>query len=203
MIHVASDPEGTPVNLYLRLLLMTLRTRAGRGDRPLSIWDTAATAFRVAPTDLDVLGHMNNGRYLTIMDLARLDLMTRSGFWARLRRRGWYPVVAGQTISYRRSLTLGQRFTVHTRVLGLDERWIYLEQTFAVGADLYAQAAVRARFLRRGGGSVSHGEVLELTGPLPAGREVPGWLLEWSAGSKPARTWEQPGRPGEEPADRA
>ena len=97
MIHVASDPEGTPVNLYLRLLLMTLRTRAGRGDRPLSIWDTAATAFRVAPTDLDLLGHMNNGRYLTIMDLARLDLMTRSGFWARLRRRGWYPVVAGQT----------------------------------------------------------------------------------------------------------
>ena len=36
-----------------------------------------------------------------------------------------------------------------------------------------------------------------------AGREVPGWLLEWSAGSKPARTWEQPGRVDEDPAGRA
>ena len=67
------------MNLYLRLLLMSLRARAGRGGRPLSIWDTAVTAFRVAPTDLDVLGHMNNGRYASLFDLGRFDLLVRTG----------------------------------------------------------------------------------------------------------------------------
>ncbi|WP_316316330.1 acyl-CoA thioesterase, partial [Clavibacter michiganensis] len=82
------------------------------------------------PHDLDLFGHVNNGRYLTIMDVARLDLLVRSGLWSRIRARGWYPVVAGQTITYRRSLTLGQRFVVESRVLGTYDRWSYVEQTF-------------------------------------------------------------------------
>ncbi len=85
--------ERRTVNLYLRLLLMHLTARR-RGR--LGIWDTARTAFRVRPHDLDLFGHVNNGRYLTIMDVARLDLLVRSGLWSRIRARGWYPVVAGQ-----------------------------------------------------------------------------------------------------------
>lgn len=176
------------MNLYLRMLLLRLRVaRAGRAGR-LGIWDTARTPFRVAPTDLDVLGHMNNGRYLTLLDLGRMDLMLRSGFWGRLLSRGWYPVVAGQTISYRRSLQPGRRFDVYTRIIGLDDLWFFLEQTFCVGDEVYAQAIVRGRFLRKSGGSVPHAELLELTGDLPAGRaQLPEWIIAWAAASKPPR----------------
>src|SRR5690625_2862882 len=70
--------RGPTVNMYLRLLLFMIRVRfASR----LSIWDTSHTAFRVNLADLDVQRHMNNGRFLSIMDLGRMDLMLRSRFW--------------------------------------------------------------------------------------------------------------------------
>jgi acyl-CoA thioesterase FadM len=172
------DPgEGTAMNMYLRLLLFLLRVRA---KSPLDIWDTSHASFRVNPADLDVQRHMNNGRYLSIMDLGRMDLMLRSGFWKKVTGAGWYPVVAGQTITYRRSLTLGQRFDLATRVIGYDERWIYMEQVFRRGDTVIADAIVRARFLRTSGGSVDVDEVLALTGPAPEDLVLPDWVAEWN-----------------------
>ncbi|AXK45436.1 thioesterase [Brachybacterium saurashtrense] len=165
------------MNMYLRLLLFLLRVRA---KSRLGIWDTSHASFRVNLGDLDVQRHMNNGRYLSIMDLGRMDLMLRSGFWKRVTGAGWYPVVAGQSITYRRSLTLGQRFDVATRVLGHDERWIYLEQVFRRGETVIADAVVRARFLRTSGGSVDVSEVLELVGPIPEDRVLPEWVAQWN-----------------------
>ena len=165
--------------MYLRLLWLMIRLRLRRG-RTLSIWDTSRTAFRVNPLDLDVQRHMNNGRYLSLMDLGRMDLMIRSGFWQHIAAQGWYPVVAGQTVTYRRSLTLGQRFHLSTRVLGHDERRIYMEQVFRVGDTVYADAIVRARFLRWKGGSVDVSEVLAGAGPMPEHLVVPDWVERWN-----------------------
>lgn len=165
------------MNLWFRMLMLWLRNR---NAPPVEVWDTVTTPFRVAPTDLDVLLHMNNGKYLTIMDLGRLDLMQRAGLWGELNRRGWYPVVAGQTITYRRSLKLGQRFDLQTRVVGTDDRWIFLEQTFVVGDVVHARAVVRARFLKRTGGSVEHDELEELVGGFPDHLELPQWMADWT-----------------------
>lgn len=169
------------MNLYLRMLLLMVRNRRASST---SVWDTVTTPFRVVPTDLDVLRHMNNGRYLTLMDLGRVDLMQRSGMWDRINELGWYPVVAGQTITYRRSLKLGQRFDLDTRVIALDDRWIYLEQTFRVGDVVHAQAVVRARFLRRSGGSVGHEELEAVVGAFPGDLESPDWLPGWTESTK-------------------
>lgn len=175
------------MNKIWRLIWLFLRYRA----RPrLSIWDTARTRFRVLPTDLDVLRHMNNGTYLSLMDLGRMDLMLRSRVWALVAQRGWYPVVAGQTISYRRSLDPGQRFDLYTRFLGFEGRWAYLEQTFCVGERVHAQAVVRARFLRRQGGSVDTKELMALIEDMPAGRGIPEWARAWNDATKPAETFD-------------
>ena len=45
--------------------------------------------LRVLPNDLDTNLHLNNGRYLTLMDLGRVDLMLRMGVMGELRRRRW------------------------------------------------------------------------------------------------------------------
>lgn len=188
--------SGT-VNLYLRLLLLQLRIRLRPGRR-LSLWDEARTPFRVTLTDLDPLRHVNNGKYLSMLDLGRLDLMQRSGFWAAIGARGWYPVVSAQTITYKRSLTLGQRFTLVTRVLGVDERAVYLEQTFVRRGAVVARAVVQGRFLRRTGGTVTPTELFEAAGGAPDHLELPDWVPAWAeavrvssaTGSPTARTQE-------------
>lgn len=174
------------MNLYLRMLWLAL-VHALRLRRRTSLWDAVETPFRVWPTDLDVLGHMNNGRYLTIMDLARVDLMMRAGFWRTLRERGWYPVVAGQTITYRRSLLPLRRFVVRTEVLGTEGEWIYLRQTFLSGGRLSAEAVVRARFLKRSGGSVTVAEMYEAAGLPGRELEVPAWVVRWTQDTRPPR----------------
>lgn len=165
------------MNLYLRLVLLGLTSHR----RPrIDLWDTATLGFRVLPTDLDVLRHMNNGRYLTIMDLGRVDLMQRCGLWGPMKRRGWYPVMAGASITYRRSLNPGQRFDLDTRILGFHDRWVYVEQVFRVGDVVHARAIARALFLKRSGGAVGRDELEDLAGVVPQGREVPSWVVEWT-----------------------
>jgi acyl-CoA thioesterase FadM len=167
------------VNLTFRLLLLTLRIRLSPRRR-LSLWDESTTPFRVTLTDLDPLRHVNNGKYLSLLDLGRLDLMLRSGAWRTFGERGWYPVVAAQTITYKRSLTLGQRFALRTRVLGVDARAVYLEQTFVRHGGVVARAVVQARFLRRTGGSVQPDELLAAVGGSPRDLVLPDWVRAWA-----------------------
>lgn len=168
------------MNLFVRLLALMIRIRF---RRRISIWDTARTPFRVNPLDLDVLMHMNNGRYLSILDLGRMDLMLRSGFWKVTQERGWYPVVAGEGITFRKSLELWQKFEVRTKVLGIDEAWVYMEQSFIRGDVLIADAIVRARFLKKTGGSVTSEELIEAVGGAPAHIELPQWVKDWTRDS--------------------
>ena len=123
---------------------------------------------------------MNNGVYLSILDLGRLDMLVRSGIWAIVNARGWYPVVVAETISFRKSLTLWQRFDVESRVLGFDDKAVYVEQRFTVDGEIYAKAFIRGRFLKRSGGVVPMHELLDAVGPVPAAASVPTWLHEWS-----------------------
>ncbi len=149
--------------------------------------DVARTTFRVAPTDLDLNRHMNNGKYLSIMDVARFDLTVRSGVLAQSRSRGWYPVVVAETISFRKSLSPWQKFVIETRLIGFDERGIYLEQRFVAPdgtgvEEVYARAVVCARFLKKSGGSVSVAEFAEVMGASSA--PIPEWIQRWVADTR-------------------
>jgi len=103
------------MHLLLRTLLMLLRSAK---RPPLSVWDSASLTLRVLPTDTDIAMHVNSGMYFSLMDLGRFDLMVRSGTWQKMRRRGWSPVAAGETIAFRRSLQLWQQYTIETRLSG-------------------------------------------------------------------------------------
>jgi acyl-CoA thioesterase FadM len=69
------------------MLHFVLSARRPRAD----VFDVVRLAFRVLPTDLDIYRHMNNGRYLSIADVARFDMLRRTGLWEMLNRHGWYP----------------------------------------------------------------------------------------------------------------
>jgi len=161
----------------------------GPRGRRLKFGDVSRSRFRVWPTDLDVLNHMNNGKYLSIMDVARFDMTQRDGTLAMFKREGWYPVVVGQTISYRKSLSPWKRFWIESRILGFDDQAVYIEQRFVRPdaqrrPEIYARAYVRARILRRSGGVVPVAEVIEKSGADPASLVVPDHVLAWGQMSK-------------------
>lgn len=124
---------------------------------------------------------MNNGRYFTIMDLARVDMMRRSGFLARLNLAGFFPVVTAETMFFRKSLNWRDRFEIETEVVAWDAKSMLLTQRFFVGSDEYATALVRARFLRRTGRSVPVAEILALSGEDLVHPPTAPWLDAWVA----------------------
>lgn len=167
------------MNRWLRLLwlLLTIRLRPR-----VPMLGPARRTFRVWPTDLDVFMHMNNAVYLLLMDLGRLDLMSRSGMWAKVKALGWYPVVVAETIQFRRSLNPFERFEIETRVLGWDDKAIVLEQQFWRAGEVVCHALVRARFLRREGGNVSPEEVALAVGYDPKSPPLEGYVGAWNEG---------------------
>ena len=133
------------MNLWFRLIwvLLTARSR-GHLDIPRQ---TSVLQFRVWLHDLDISAHMNNGRYLTMMDLGRLDVMVRSGLWRQVLNHRWTPIASAITIRFQRELRPFQKFRLETRLLCWDAALVVMEQTLIIdGGKRDGQAAARALF---------------------------------------------------------
>lgn len=140
--------------------------------------DETSVAFRVWLNDLDPLLHMNNGRYLTLLDLGRADAVIRNGIRSALGTHGWYSVVASQAIRFRESLGPFARYEMRTRLLGWDQRSFYFRQAFVRGSREHATAVVRIRILKKGGGTVDAAEVAAAILPGIEPPVLPGYVRE-------------------------
>lgn len=165
------------MSLLARLIGVILGALFGRRLQPL---DESRLAMMVWPTDLDPNLHMNNGRYLTVMDLGRVDLMVRIGLARTALKRKWMPVVAAVQVRYRRSLAPFERYTLTTRLLGWDGKWFFLEQRFirrdgSVAALGWVKAAIR-----KPGGTVDADELQQAMGlaltPVPLQPDLARWI---------------------------
>lgn len=133
------------MNLWLRLiwLALTAWSRPRLTDPAVA----SSLAFRVSPLDLDLSWHMNNGRYLTIMDLGRIDFMVRTGLWRAVQRHGWTPIAGSIVIRYRRELRPFAPFRLETRLVSWAEASVVMEQVFVLTSGPHAgQVAARALF---------------------------------------------------------
>ncbi len=105
--------------------------------------------LRVLPNDLDLNIHMNNGRYLTICDLNRVDLFIRTGLLKTLRKRKWFPVIAEHTMTYKKSLHPFEPYTAELVVSHWDDKFFYMTHTFStkdrVVATGTSKGAIRSR----------------------------------------------------------
>ncbi len=172
------------VNVIWRTLLVILgarrRVRRGKTLDPNAVGTIRLTTL---PTDIDILRHMNNGRYLSLFDLGRWDLLIRTGLFDAMNERGWYAVVSSETVTFRKSLELWQRFDVQSRFVGHDEKALFLEHRAVVDGEVYAKVIVRARMLRRTGGTVSHDELFGALGKPEGLPEIDEWIHDWAAAS--------------------
>ena len=109
----------------------------------LSFADESVIPFRVLPSDLDNNLHMNNGRYLMMMDLARWDMLLRARLVGAMLRRRWMPVVSRIEMRFRRSLGPFQRYELRSRVDRWDAKWFFIQQRFERGGVLHAEGEVQ------------------------------------------------------------
>lgn len=136
------------MNLWLRLiwLLATFRFR----PRLVLPADASVLTLRVLLNDLDISRHMNNGRYLAIMDLGRVDLLLRSGLGGPVWRNGWTPVANAVMIRFRRELRPLRRYRLETRIVGWTEEHVLMAQTFVI-AQGRREGQIAAHALVKGG----------------------------------------------------
>ena len=110
---------------FIRMAKAIVRTRR----RQIDILDQNISQHRAWPWDIDPWLDLNNGRILTLFDLGRVELAQSTGLNAVLLRNRWGIVVAGNTTRYRKRITMMQRFEMRTRVIGWDNRFVYMEQS--------------------------------------------------------------------------
>ncbi|MEM1434744.1 MAG: thioesterase family protein [Pseudomonadota bacterium] len=164
------------MNLYFRLLATLL---AGLRRPRLDPDRTLSRRFRVLPHDLDAFGHMNNGRYLQIMDVARVDWMLRTGVLGAMWSEGWGAVLGGNLLRYRHALNLLDSYDVRTRLIHWDSRWFFFEHAFVDQSGRVAALGLSRAALRRRASWVNTDDVVQIVAPDAVNPPRPQHLEDW------------------------
>jgi acyl-CoA thioesterase FadM len=166
------------VNLYIRLVYAIVTGLLA--DR-LNHREHLHSSYRVWPHDLDAFGHMNNGRYLQIMDVARTEWMSRVGVVSCMWQNRWTAVLGGGCIRFRSPLKPFQRYQVRTRLLSWDERWWYLEHAFLGEHNQLVATGVSRAALRCGSEWVASSAVVDQLEPGATAPPLPDYVRNWLA----------------------
>ncbi len=171
------------MHLYLRVLWVFISSFFK--PKIESILETSVLKFKVLPNDLDFNMHMNNGRYLTIMDLGRFDLVLRAGLIKVMFKQKSVPILGSATIRYRLPLMPFQSYELRTRIVSWDDKWAYLEQRFVIASGpkkdaVAAIALVKGSFFdQKHKKTVPTSEVLKLANRHMDAPAMPEHIIEW------------------------
>lgn len=137
--------------------MMTVRLRLGVILARWALWERKAVRTDVSRlamcchwTDCDLNRHMNNSRYLALMDLGRYHYVLVSGLARHVLRRGWFPMLVRVEIDFRRPIGPGQRFTLETRITRVGTKSVVLAQRFWLGDELACEALATGLFASKG-----------------------------------------------------
>lgn len=158
-----------------------------RRSPPLGPFETHVSTHRCWPWDLDPWGELNNGRTLTLFDLGRTVLAQRTGLAATLSREGWSVTIAGASTRYRRRVTAMQRLQMRSRMLGWDDRFFYLEQSFWRRGECTTHMLMRAAAVEAGR-MVPIERLTRAMGLQDVDQALPDWVQAW-ADAERARPW--------------
>jgi acyl-CoA thioesterase FadM len=142
--------------------------------------------LRIWPSDLDVYLHLNNGRYLTLMDFGRLANSVRTGLMMAMVRNGWVPVLGAATVEYWRELRAFAQVDLVTRLTCWDDKWFYMEQRFERDGSVCAQGLVRG-MCRKAGRAVAPARLMAEVGFHDPSPEPPAAIALWLESLRAAR----------------
>lgn len=164
------------MNLWFRLFLMLCR-RPWR--QPAHGLDTTVVRMRVWPLDLDFNRHVTNGRYFTMADVGRMHYVLRTGAYKVALQHKALPIVGDTWGKFRRELRLFEAFEIHTRMLGWDDKWSFVEHRFVRHGRVLGVVVIRGLF-RSPKGTVSPVAFVRGMGLPEQSPPLPAWLQAWS-----------------------
>jgi acyl-CoA thioesterase FadM len=144
---------------------------------------TTRVSLRVWPNDLDLNLHVNNGRYLALADIGRLDWFMRTGALGVARRHRAFPVVGDAIAKFRRDMKVFQSFEIHTRLMGWDGRWGFLEHRFVRNGRVIGVVAIRGVF-KGPSGPVDPGVLLQSLAHSAPSPPLPDWATLFQQSSE-------------------
>jgi acyl-CoA thioesterase FadM len=145
--------------LLFRFLYTILKSGFRSKIGPL---DSSVVRFTALPHDCDLNFHLNAGRFMSFMDIARVELLGRMRVLRPALKRGWRPIMGGTVVRYRRSVMPFETFTIESRVLGWDEKWFYIEHIVQRHDGSLAAIGHMRTLLRRKDGNVAPRELIAL-----------------------------------------
>jgi acyl-CoA thioesterase FadM len=163
---------------FVRIPALAIRQQI-RPLLSLGVLDEDVLSMRVLPTDIDINFHMNNARYLSVMDYARMHLLARTRLLEHTLNSRWQPLVGATWVTYRRSLHLFAAYRLASRMVCWDERWFYIEQIFSRRDGLAAVGWIKG-VLRDARGIVEPQQVIERVAPGLASPPMPGAVAQWN-----------------------
>ncbi len=107
------------------------------------------------PNDLDINLHVNNGRYLTLCDLGRIDLFLRSGLARVMLKEKWFPVVGNVTMTFIKPLHVFNRIRISSTVTHWDEKYFYSTHTIYRGDVVVSTGTSKSLVVSRLSGRVT------------------------------------------------
>ncbi|WP_232697756.1 acyl-CoA thioesterase [Brevibacillus daliensis] len=108
--------------------------------------------FTVRSTEVDIIGHVNNAKYLEYMEWARFNWLIAQGFTIeKLKQKGIFPVVVNLNVNYRSELVMGDQVQIHTSLINVGKKSfvvkheLFHEQKGLVGDGLITMVMIDAK----------------------------------------------------------
>ena len=155
---------------------------------PMALGDTHVSHHICWPWDLDFAMELNNGRTLSLLDLGRLPVFLRSGMFGASRQHKWGVAMAGVIVRYRKRVKVFQRVETHSRLVGWDDRFFYLEQSMWKTDGSCANHAVYRVAVTDAKGILAPARAAEILAIDPTSPQLPQWIEAWSTAER-LRPW--------------
>ena len=161
---------------YLRLIRVLAQSKL-KPNMDFHSKDCDVIKMRVWPQDIDPFWELNNGRYVTLLDLGRFAFGGRVNIYKFLKKHNWALTITGTYNEYRHRLRLFQSFHLKTQIIGYDENWFYFFQKLDRKNKVHMASIVKFSFTSKNG-IVKPKEVLEASGQPYEPDKLPTWITE-------------------------
>ncbi|XP_033742306.1 protein THEM6-like [Pecten maximus] len=131
------------ISYYIRQIFLVVTSLIRRRSSTRHLLESSEIEGIVLTSDLDLQFHMNNARYLRECDLGRTKLWIENRIIGKIGVGKMVRLTnAAQSVRYRKSLQLFDRFKVVSKVIFWDEKAFYLEQQVLRQTDNFVCAVI-------------------------------------------------------------
>jgi acyl-CoA thioesterase FadM len=130
--------------------------------KKVSIGETFICTFRILPQECGTKV-MFNATAPGLFELARLDMMVRSGIFPIVIKEKLYTPLATIAVTYHRPILRFQKVEIHSKITGFDEKWFYFRHDIYTGKKVYI-SAVGSGVFKKGRETLEPKEMLRRLG---------------------------------------